>query len=207
MSHRQKQARRGQEAVEMLARFLEEKHGILTVSINESGYSTGTQYTPDMVFMNYAIEVKRVELLTQTKEDFHAHINDLKVNSESWRGMKQFCKKQNKIPVLVVTLCWGNQQPTFIGFTQQQIDAYQIECKDRPAAKPEYNEQGEAYYPHHKSTSYVGYFFGVNSWRLMQEGLVLNRPELFHKFFACLKHSATCEIIEKPIKVFTPNGQ
>jgi len=207
LSYRQKQAKRGQQAVEMLAAFLEQQHGILTVSINESGYSTGQQYIPDMIFMNYAIEVKRIEFLTTTKSKskddmYTVHINDLKVNSESWLGMQKFCKLHKKIPVLVAVLTWGRQPPLFIGFTKQQIDAYQLDCKDRPAAQPEYTPEGEPYYPHHKSTSYVGYFFGTNSWRLLQEGINLNQPNNFHTFFSCLKHSTTCEVIEKTLKVF-----
>lgn len=130
-----KQVERGNEAVEMLRAFLESKGGLLTVSIHESKYSSGSSGYPDLIFNEYGIEVKRVELLTKNRfkngEEFYKHIGYFKIKHESWNSLKEWCKKNGKIPIAVAVLTSGSLRPIFIKFTQKQIDLLQIEQKKK----------------------------------------------------------------------------
>jgi len=196
---------RGQEGVDMLRQFLEKQFGIMSLSINEPNYSTGTQYAPDMVFMNYAIEVKRLEMMSakrqQKKQDYLTSLNNLKVNSDSWEQLKAFALKRKKIPILIIVLTWGNQEPIFIGFNKNQIESYKEQCKDRDAAQPEHMpESGETYYPHQKTAKeYRGWHFGVNTFQLLKDGITINQKNGFVNFFGQLNHNLKVEIYEKPL--------
>jgi len=206
MSHFKQNPLRGQQGVAMLTKFLEQQHCILSVSKSESNYSAGTQYTPDMIFMQYAIEAKRLEMVTSVNQpkrgDFRTALNWLKVNSDSWVHLKEFCVKNKKIPILIVILTWGKQEPIFIAFTEQQIDHYQIACQNREAAKPEPLPEGKEgfYYPHQQTEKeFRGWHFGANTFDLLKDGTILNQPESFHKFFACLNHNLLVQVFEKPL--------
>jgi len=131
LSYRFKQTERGNEALEMLANFLESKNGKLTVSLHESHFSAGQQGQPDIVFKEYGIEVKRVKIFSMNiytrkeKEECHLHLNNMCLAHESWNYLKEWCKEHKKIPMLIVVLTWGKQQPLFIKFSQKQIDKLQ----------------------------------------------------------------------------------
>jgi len=63
MTYRVKQTERGKDAVHSLASFLENIFGNFNLSVHESGYSRGEYGSPDIVFKEFGIEVKRIEFL------------------------------------------------------------------------------------------------------------------------------------------------
>jgi hypothetical protein len=161
-----------------------------------------------MIFMQYAIEAKRLEMVTAVNQpkrgDYRTALNWLKVNSDSWEHLKEFCKIHKKIPILIIILTWGNQEPIFIGFTEQQIDHYQVICQNRESAKPEQMPEGAGvYYPHQKTVKeFRGWHFGASTFNLLKDGTILNQTENFHEFFSCLNHELKVEVFEKPIKAY-----
>ena len=128
-----KQTERGLEAVEMLRAFLETKGGLLTVSVHESKYSSGSYGYPDLIFNKYGIEVKRVALLTKRKigkgNNFYNHIGRLKFKLESWNSLKEWCKNNGKKPMLVAVLTNGGQKPIFVYFYEPEINVLKEEQK------------------------------------------------------------------------------
>lgn len=135
LTHRQRQTERGLEAVQSLAKFLESKNGPLTVSIHESHFSSGSHAQPDLVFGAYGIEVKRVEMFTRhhfpKKESYYAHLGHASLLHESWDGLKEWCKRNFKVPLLVVVLTWGRQAPIFVKLSQGQIDELQVQQAEK----------------------------------------------------------------------------
>jgi len=131
MNYKKKQVERGLEAVEMLRSFLEKKGGLLTVSVHENKYSSGSYGFPDLTFNEFGIEVKRVALLTkrkiENKDSFYNHIGRLKFNRESWKGLKEWCQNNGKKPMLVAVLTNGGQKPIFVYFYEPEIDLLEKE--------------------------------------------------------------------------------
>lgn len=115
----------------MFAKYLEEKYGHLTVSINESKYSSGSHGYPDIVFKEEGIEVKRVEFLGKHRfkdqEIFYGHLGYMSLLHQSWNWLKQWCSENKKEPSVVIVLTWANQSPLFIKFSKEQINELQRE--------------------------------------------------------------------------------
>jgi hypothetical protein len=181
---RKKQTERGNEAVHLFGKFLEGLFGELNISIHEQGYSVGAFGCPDIVFREYGIEVKRVELLTKRHyrktEDYNACQNCLKVNSFEWDLQKTWCRKNKKTHVLVVVFTWGRADPIYLGFTEQQINVFREDCKNRPSYKRE-----------NESTDYHNAFwFGKSSFELLRVGTVLNNEVALCKFFDAIPENS-----------------
>jgi hypothetical protein len=175
MSYRTKQAERGKEAVHSLASFLENTFGNLHISIHEAGYSSGEYGSPDIVFREFGIEVKRIEFLAKERykgEEYPARLNTLKINSFEWRLQKEWCKLNKKQHVFIVVLTWGDQTPIYVGFTEEQIDGFRERCKHRRSAQRESSEEYRK-----------AFCFGVNSLDVLKEGMVLNNPDFLCRFF------------------------
>lgn len=176
-NHRQTQTARGIEAVQMLADFLEKHAGVLNVSVFEKGYSVGVHHCPDLVFRQYGVEVKRIELLCRTRikgsESSRLALNNLKIYTASWAGIKCHCVDLKLIPVLIAVVTFGKQPPIFVGFTADQIDEMERIYQHRHS-------------PHGGGVAResLGYWFGVNSFAVLREGTILNIPENFNRFFA-----------------------
>lgn len=133
MSYRMKQTERGLEAVEMLRAFLETKGGVLTVSVHETHYSSGYAGYPDLIFNEFGIEVKRVEILTKKRfnngEKFYKNLGSLKIQHEAWNSLKEWCSDNGKKLIVVAVLTCGSLRPLFVKFTREQIDKFQQEQK------------------------------------------------------------------------------
>lgn len=151
-TYRGYQTERGIEALEMLANYLESKNGKLTVSIHETHYSSGCHGQPDIIYKEYGIEVKRVEIFSKTmfKEDekYYIHLNNMGLSHQSWNYLKEWCKENSKIPMLVVVMTWGRQKPLFIKFSKEQIDELQKQQR-------------------HKN------WIQLNAWQILSEGEIL----------------------------------
>jgi len=118
------------QAVKALAKFLESKNGGLTVSIHESQYSSGAFGQPDLVFKEYAIEVKRVQVICKHKCDsksqkMHSFLGHFSLEHQSWTDLKAWCVKHNKTPLLVVALYYARRAPVFVVLNQCQVDELQ----------------------------------------------------------------------------------
>jgi hypothetical protein len=180
---RVKQTERGNEALHMFADYLESVFGNLNISVHEHGYSTGEYGSPDIVFREYGIEVKRIEFLAKKQygkmEDYHAFQNALKMNGFEWKEQKTFCRKNKKKHVLVVVFTWGRDS-LFVGFTEKQIDTIREKCKTRPSYQ---NEESSTDY--HKA-----FWFGTNSFTLLKTGTVLNNEIALCQFFDAIPENS-----------------
>jgi len=161
-SYRVFQTRRGKEALKMFVDFLETHFGPLQgLSVNEANYSTGSWSRPDVVFRQFGIEVKRVELMAKAripdKDFYYAHLNNLSINHKSWDRMKTWCRQNQKKPVLVVVLTCGFQEPMFIRFNQFQVNALQQAQRSKK-------------------------WFQLNAWGVLREGIILT-PWNIHRDF------------------------
>lgn len=136
-SYRMQQTQRGNEALEMLAKFLESKNGLLTVSIHESHYSSGIHSQPGIVFGVYGIEVKRVEMFVKNHYEKNGtqycdgQLGQLYLSHDSWDKLKRWCAQNVKIPMLVAVLTHGRQPPIFVKLSQPQVDEMQMAQKKK----------------------------------------------------------------------------
>ena len=128
-SYRMKQTERGNEALKMLARYFEKKEGLLTVSMKESCFSSGSYGQPDLIFGKDGVEVKRVEFMSRSHfkngEEFRIKMGHMSLKHESWNYLKEWCKKTKKEPCLIIVLTWGRNQPIFVKFTKEQVNNMQ----------------------------------------------------------------------------------
>jgi len=129
-SNRAMQVQRGVEAVKALAKFLESKNGNLTVSIHEVNYSSGAFGKPDLIFKEYGIEVKRVQLCCFHKpygrqKKPHINLGSFKLEHTSWADLKAWCAQQGKIPLLIIAIYYARRQPIFVKLSQSQVDELQ----------------------------------------------------------------------------------
>lgn len=179
---RQTQTERGIEAVKMLADFLEKKSNLFNVSIFESGYSVGVHHYPDLVFRQFGVEVKRIEFLVKTRlkksEDSRASLNNLKIYTASWDGLKDHCSKSNLVPILVAVVTLGRQPPIFVGFSSAQVDEMRHKYERNFSL-----QGGNTIMKPHNHRKSIGYWFGINSFAILREGAILNNHDAFIRFF------------------------
>lgn len=149
---RRKQTQRGNEAIDMLVKFLEANYGQLTVSAHESKYSSGIHGQPDVVFQQYGIEVKRVEFFVKHRipqtDECYTHLNNLSIDPASWRRLKTWCQNNRKIPIVIAVVTHGRQEPIFILFRREQIDLL--------------------------ATQRTSKWIQINSWKLFHQGALMN---------------------------------
>lgn len=161
-SYRVFQTQRGKEALQMFVDFLEKHFGTLQgLSVNEKNYSTGSWSRPDVIFRQFAFEIKRAEFMAKArindKDFYYAHLNNLSVLHESWNNLKTWCRLNHKQPALIVVLTCGRQPPMFVGFNQAQVNALQEAQR-------------------HKK------WFQLNAWGILREGIILT-PYNIHEHF------------------------
>ena len=129
MTYRAEQTERGNEALQFLADFLETKGGLFSVSMKETKYSMGVWGSPDLVFRDEGIEVKRVEFMARSRfnkgEEFRLHIGHVGLKHQFWNDLKKWCEGNKKIPALVIVLTWGKHPPIFVKFSKDQVDEMQ----------------------------------------------------------------------------------
>jgi hypothetical protein len=184
----------GYEGVQLLAKFLESRTGILTVSVNESQYSAGNMFFPDCVFLNYGLEVKRSQFLTRSNfkrgQQFRAALSAIHINNCGWHYLKEYCSNNGKLLRLVTVLTWANQEPIFIGLSEPQVDKYISDFEERnPQSRPQEFEGKLVYKVYiRKQGPFAGHktegsFVSVNMFELLRVGTILNHPENFRRFF------------------------
>jgi len=126
-----KQTERGNEALNMVAEYFEKENGLLTVSMRESCFSSGSFGQPDFVFKGSGIEVKRVEFMSRSHfkegEEFRVNMGHMSLRHQAWDSLKEWCKNNGKTPALIIVLTWGRKAPIFLKFSQEQIDKMQRE--------------------------------------------------------------------------------